>query len=118
MIISSPIGKGGSCVDALLSIQDTVYGYLDNKDIRAVILFAMDFSKAFDWVNHSLLCEKLKKLPLYPIIINWYISFLQDGKQRVFSNGMLVIGSLLIGEQHREASAVHICSIYSLTILP
>ena len=80
--------EGGSCVDALLSIQDTVYGYLDNKDVKAVRLFVMDFSKAFDCVNHYLLCEKLKKLPLHPIIINWYISFLRDRKQRVVSNGI------------------------------
>ena len=80
--------EGGSCVDALLSIQDTVYGYLDNKDVKAVRLFVMDFSKAFDCVNPYLLCEKLKKLPLHPIIINWYISFLRDRKQRVVSNGI------------------------------
>ena len=31
--------EGGSCVDALLSIQHiTVYGYLDNKDIKAARL--------------------------------------------------------------------------------
>ena len=35
-----------------------------------------------------MICEKLKKLPLHPIIINWYISFLRDRKQRVFSNGI------------------------------
>ena len=69
---------GGSCVDALLSIQDMVYGHPDNNDVRAVRLFAMDFSKAFDSVNHWLLCEKLKTLSLYPIAINWYISFLQN----------------------------------------
>ena len=81
--------EGGSCVDALLSIQDTVYGYLDNKDVKAVRLFVMDFSKAFDCVNHYLLCEKLKKLPLHPIIINWHISFLRYRKQRVVSNGIV-----------------------------
>ena len=47
--------REGNCVDALLSIQDTVYGYLDNKYIKAVGLFVMDFSRAFDCVNHSLL---------------------------------------------------------------
>ena len=70
-------------MDDLPSIQDTVYGYLDNKGIKAVRLFVMDFTKAFDCVNHSLLCEKLKKLSFHPIIINWYISFLRDRKQRV-----------------------------------
>ena len=52
---------GGNCTDALLAIQHTVYNYLDLPDYKAVHLFTMDFSKAFDSVKHSLLSEKLKK---------------------------------------------------------
>ena len=43
----------------------------------------MDFSKAFDSVSHQLLAEKLKSLPLNPYIINWWLGFLRDRKQRV-----------------------------------
>ena len=43
----------------------------------------MDFSISLDSVNHKLLANKLKKLPLNPYIINWWLSFLQDRKQRV-----------------------------------
>ena len=46
-------------------------------------MFAMDFSKAFDSVSHKLLAEKLKSLPLNPYIINWWLGFLRDRKQRV-----------------------------------
>ena len=42
---------GGSCIDALLSMQHTVYSYLDDPKCKAMRLFAMDFSKAFDSVN-------------------------------------------------------------------
>ena len=51
---------GGSCIDALLSIQHTVYCYLDHPKCNAVRLFTMDFNKAFDSVNHELLSYKLK----------------------------------------------------------
>ena len=43
----------------------------------------MDFSKAFDRVKHNLLIEKLTQSPLNPYIVNWYVSFLSDRKQRV-----------------------------------
>lgn len=43
----------------------------------------MDFSKAFDTVKHDLLFCKLKLLPLNPYILNWYLSFLTDRRQRV-----------------------------------
>ena len=46
-------------------------------------MFAMDFSKASDSVSHKLLAEKLESLPLNPYIINWWLGFLPDRKQRV-----------------------------------
>ena len=57
-----------------------VLKYLDNKAVR---LFSMDFSKAFDSAKHVLLSEKLKTVPLHPYIINWYSNFLKDIQQRV-----------------------------------
>ena len=43
----------GNCTNALSSIQHHVYRHLDNSDCKALRLFTMDFSKAFDSVNHS-----------------------------------------------------------------
>ena len=62
----------GNCTNALLSIQHHVYRHLDNSDCKALRLFTMDFSKAFDSVNHSKLSAKLKQLPLNPYIVNLY----------------------------------------------
>ena len=47
----------------------------------------MDFSKAFDCVNHELLSSKLRQSPLNPLIVNWYLSFLEKRQQRVVYNG-------------------------------
>ena len=61
-------------------MQHTIYSYLDEQDCKAVQVFAMDFSKAFDCVNHELLSLNL-------LIVNWYLSFLEKRQQRVVYNG-------------------------------
>ena len=81
--------QGGNCTNALLSIQHHVYRHLDKSDCKAVRLFTMDFSKAFDSVNHNKLSAKLKQLPLNPYIVNWYHSFLFARQQRIFYNNHL-----------------------------
>ena len=70
----------GSCTNALLAIQHQTYKYLDSSDCSAVQIFTMDFSKALDFVNHTI---------LYPYIINWYQSFLYARQQRVVSYNFL-----------------------------
>ena len=58
---------------------------MDNQDCKVVHIFTMDFSKAFDSVNHSLFSAKLKQLPLNPYIVSWYHSFLHERQQSVSS---------------------------------
>ena len=77
---------GWNCIDALLSLQHTVYCYLDDPKCKALRLFAMNFSKAFDSVNRGLLSYKLKDVPLNPFIINWYLSFLENRQQCIIYN--------------------------------
>ena len=59
----------------------------EDSQCKAVCIFTMDFTKAFDSVNHYILSYKLKLLLLSPYIINcWYLSFLHARQQRVVSN--------------------------------
>ena len=81
--------QAGNCTNAFLTIQHQTYKYLDSSDCSAVRIFAMEFSKAFDFVNHTTLSAKLKQLPLNPYIINWYRSFLYARQQRVVSYNFL-----------------------------
>ncbi|XP_068757446.1 uncharacterized protein [Montipora capricornis] len=62
--------QGGNCTNALLSIQNEVYKHLDNTCCKAVRMFAMDFSKAFDSVNYDLLARKLRTLGLNSYLHN------------------------------------------------
>ena len=75
--------KGGA---VLTRIQHTVYSYLDDPERKAVRSFALDFSTAFDSVNHELLSYELKDIPLNPFIINWYLSFLENRQQCIVNN--------------------------------
>ena len=68
---------GGSCTNALLKMQRELLQALDSNDNRAVRMFTMDFSKAFDRVKHNLLIEKQKESPLNPYMVNCYVSFLK-----------------------------------------
>ena len=49
----------------------------------------MDLSKAFDNVKHSLVGGKLKALHLNPYLVNRYLSFLMDRKQRLILKGVI-----------------------------
>ena len=95
--------RGLSTTHALV---DMVHRWHDgihcNKSIR--ILF-LDYSKAFDLVDHTLLIEKFKNLGVPNILLRWLCNYLCDRKQRVrigkeisswlSLNGSMPQGSLL-----------------------
>ena len=62
----------------MIQLQYNYFKAVDDKDCNYVRLFAIDFSKAFGNVKHSLVGEKLKALHLNPYVVNWYLSFLMD----------------------------------------
>ena len=49
----------------------------------------VDFSKAFDVVDHAILFKKLSKLPLPDAAINWFVSFFTERKQYLKIDGKL-----------------------------
>ena len=69
----------------MVDLIDEITKGLDEEKY-AVSIF-LDLSKAFDTVNHSILC----KLDLYGIRGNenqWFRSYLSNRKQKVFVNGV------------------------------
>jgi hypothetical protein len=95
----------GSTNCALINCFDYVARMLEcNNYVRCLLI---DFSKAFDMVDHAILIGKLKQLDMPAPITNWIISFLTDRKQitrilDIFSgilkiNRSIVQGSGLLG---------------------
>ena len=77
--------KGLGACDAVLTISDRVQKALDSGSEARMI--GLDFSAAFDRVNHEALIYKLRQLGIGGPFLNILIEFLTDRKQRVVVDG-------------------------------
>ncbi len=80
-IAQSGFRQGHSCQTALTKLIDEWLKYLDNGEIVGTVF--LDFSKAFDLINHAILLEKLKFYHIGKHIIDWIKSYLSDRQQEV-----------------------------------
>ena len=72
-------------MDCLVDLIEEISTSLDQGNY-AVSIF-LDLSKAFDTVNHLILLSKLLFYGIQNPYINWFKSYLNKRKQRVFVNG-------------------------------
>ena len=74
--------KGCSTTQALVNLIHNWYQATDTlgQDVRTLFL---DYSKAFDLINHNILLHKLEILGVPPLILKWIASFLCERKQHV-----------------------------------
>lgn len=73
--------KFHSTITALLKVTDDILEGIE--DFEVSIMIFLDFSKAFDTINHRLLLEKLKILGFDGPSCNWIKSYLSNRYQRV-----------------------------------
>ena len=73
--------KGKSTLDALLNFVENVCSELNSK--KHVVGISIDFSKAFDTVNHHLLLRKLYAYGIRGLPLEWFKSYLNGRTQRV-----------------------------------
>ena len=73
---------GLSTTHALLSLVHHLYKATDQRD-QCVRVLLLDFSKAFDRINHNILLRKMRDMAIDPTLIEWVRSFLSNRKQRV-----------------------------------
>ena len=76
---------GRSCEHALLNAQNSILDSLNKRQISLLLL--IDFSKAFDMVDHSILLKKLEHYGIRGLALTWIKSYLNDRKQYVSVNG-------------------------------
>ena len=73
--------KGRSTSQAITEITDTLRKAIDNNLYTCGIF--LDFSKAFDTVNHSILLQKLESYGIRGVPLAWFESYLTNRKQYV-----------------------------------
>ena len=74
-----------SCESQLLELTDELSKNIDEGHQTDLII--LDFAKAFDRVNHSLLCKKIESYGIVGETNRWIKNFLSDRKQRVVVDG-------------------------------
>ena len=76
-----------SCETALLQMTNKCLGAINNNEMVGMVM--IDFRKAFDLVDHTLLLKKLKYYKISEETISWFSSYLLKRKQKVFVNNTL-----------------------------
>jgi hypothetical protein len=66
----------GSTTAALIKLIHEITAMLENNSY--VIVYAIDFSKAFDTIRHSELLDKYSRMELPDCIYNWLVDFFRD----------------------------------------
>ena len=77
--------SGRSCEHAILNAQNLLLESLSKQQVSLLLL--IDFSKAFDMVEHSILIEKLEHYGIRGPVLKWLKSYLSNRSQFVSTNG-------------------------------
>ena len=85
-----------SCQTALVKLVDQWLSCIDKGDIIGTIF--VDFRKAFDLVDHSILIDKLALYRLSPVTLKWFQSYLSSRKQAIAcESGLTEFSNVLSG---------------------
>lgn len=85
-IHQSGFRRGHSCSSALLNITDDIFRAQDNGKLTVLVL--LDYSKAFDSLDHSVLESILKYIGLSGAALSFISSYLKDRQQFVTYKGL------------------------------
>ncbi|KAI5739515.1 hypothetical protein M8J77_020172 [Diaphorina citri] len=83
--LQSGFRAGHSTSSALIKVTDDIRVAMDQR--RLTILLLLDFSKAFDSVDHDILIARLSSMNLSQNALTWFRSYLDQRRQCVKGNG-------------------------------
>ena len=78
--------KGHSTINTISNLTNDIFYGMNNRDLTTACF--IDMAKAFDTVNHGILCKKLLKLGITGNISKWIKNYLTMRKQCTFANGV------------------------------
>ena len=78
--------KNNPTINSIANYIDNIYDAINNNKTSLAIY--IDFSKAFDTVNHEILLQKLSHLGIKNNSLLWLKSYLHNRKQRTFINNV------------------------------
>jgi len=79
--------KGHSTDQAVTEAVSIITKALNQK--RCVLAVCMDLSKAFDSIDHVILCKKLSRLGITGNLLDWFCSYLANRMQTTAFNGSI-----------------------------
>lgn len=75
----------------LFDLNDTRYRWslfnMNNK--KQTLATYIDFSKAFDMLDHDILIDRLTRLKISTVSISWFTSYLKGRTQQTIANGVM-----------------------------
>ena len=77
--------RNRSTTSAVLTLTDHILQSFDNKQYTLGIF--LDFTKAFETVNHEILLQKLQHIGVRGVAFNWFKNYLDQREQFVMFNG-------------------------------
>ncbi len=68
-----------------LALISLIHRWTETVDVRGGTVRALltDYRKAFDLIDHNILCQKLQRTGIKPSVFNWIVDFLRARSQRV-----------------------------------
>ena len=78
--------KNHSTIHTVTKLTNDIFNGINTREVTLACF--IDMAKAFDTVNHEILIQKLSKLGIKQVLLNWIKNYLTNRNQCTFANGI------------------------------